>query len=97
MDAHGDLESIHTTRTAVENAIDQTYRKTSLAIHVCEDDLEIRERYRPFLLDDNRRASDDWVAKLELSTVLKMVEVEIFGKGLDRLRILVLYGSLRSR
>jgi arsenical resistance protein ArsH len=34
---------------------------------------------------------------LELSTVLKTVESEILGKKLDRLRILVLYGSLRNR
>ncbi|KAF2188558.1 arsenate resistance ArsH [Zopfia rhizophila CBS 207.26] len=35
--------------------------------------------------------------RLELSTVLKMVDAEIFAKGEERLRVLVLYGSMRTR
>jgi arsenic resistance protein ArsH len=42
-------------------------------------------------------ADDDWVARLELSTALKMVESEIINQGQPRLRILVLYGSMRNR
>lgn len=76
--------------------MDPTYSYQSFAIQANEDDVEIRDRYRPFLLP-NQLAADDWVAKLELSTGLKMVQTEILDKKLDRLRILVLYGSLRTR
>jgi arsenic resistance protein ArsH len=46
---------------------------------------------------DETISNNDWIAKLELSTALKMVEEEILAKGQDRLRVLVLYGSMRSR
>ena len=59
-------------------------------------DAEIRAKYRSFLLPEEFVA-DDWVSKLELSTALKLVEAEVLSKNLERLRILVLYGSLRSR
>jgi len=83
-------------REAVQLTVDPTYRFQSLAIGPDEDDCQIRELYRPFLLPD-AFAADDWVAHQELSTALKMVESQILDKQQDRLRILVLYGSLRSR
>ncbi|GJN76092.1 arsenic resistance protein ArsH [Purpureocillium lilacinum] len=83
-------------REAIQLEVDTTYRLRSLAIGPDEDDCQIRELYRPFLLPD-AFAADDWVAHQELSTALKMVESQILDKQQDRLRILVLYGSLRSR
>lgn len=96
MNGHGDLNNSHAGRTAVEFAADPSLRNKSLAIDRDQDDATIRQQYRPFLFDGDM-AADDWVAELELSTAIKMVQTEIMDKKLDRLRILVLYGSLRSR
>lgn len=96
MNGHGDLNNTHAARPAAQLAVDTAYSHTSFAIPAHEDDADIRRQYRPFLLDD-QFASDDWVARLELSTVLRMVQSELLEKKQDRLRILVLYGSLRSR
>jgi arsenic resistance protein ArsH len=96
MDKHGDLNNSHAGRTAVKLAADPAYSYQSLAIKLNDDDVEIREQYRPFLLDNNP-STDDWISGLELSTAIQMVQSEILDKGLNRLRILVLYGSLRSR
>jgi len=67
----------------------------SIAISEAEDDAKIREQYRPFLLPENI-ASSDWVSKLELATVTKMAEADFEQTG-ERLKILMLYGSLRTR
>lgn len=96
MNGHGDLNNSHAGRKAVELTPDPTYAYRSLAIDPSEDVIEIREKYRPFILED-KFVKDDWVAELELSTAIQMVQSEVLDKGLDRLRILVLYGSLRSR
>lgn len=96
MNGHGDLNNEHARRETMTIEPDPAYRHVSLALSADQDNPEIRERYRPFLLSD-AQAADDWVASLELSTSLKMVESEILEKKQDRLRILVLYGSLRSR
>ncbi|KND89025.1 NADPH-dependent FMN reductase ArsH [Tolypocladium ophioglossoides CBS 100239] len=96
MNGHGDLNNSHSVRTAVELAVDPAYSHRSFATSAHEDDAAIRRRYRPFLLAEPFAATD-WVAQLELSTALKMVESEILDRKCDRLRILVLYGSLRSR
>jgi len=96
MNGHGDLNNTHAIRATVQLAVDPAYAYRSLAIPAQEDDPAIRAAYRPFLLPDEFQA-DDWIAKLELSTVSKLVESEILLKKQDRLRILVLYGSLRSR
>ncbi|KAK4062767.1 hypothetical protein Purlil1_14189 [Purpureocillium lilacinum] len=96
MNGHGDLNNAHVMREVLQLTVDPTYRYRSLAIGPDEDDFRIRELYRPFLLSD-AFATNDWVAQQELSTALKMVESQILGKQNDRLRILVLYGSLRSR
>ena len=96
MNEHGDLNNSHASRAAVELLADQIYSHQSLAIQANKDDADIRARYRPFLLPDQLTA-EDWVAQLELSTGLKMVQTEVLDKKLDRLRILILYGSLRNR
>ncbi|OJZ81724.1 hypothetical protein ASPFODRAFT_65117 [Aspergillus luchuensis CBS 106.47] len=66
----------------------------SLAMSESEDDANIRRKYRPFLLDDG--ASDDWVNKLELTTAMEMAAQELRQSN-NRLKVLVLYGSLRQR
>ncbi|KAJ9427962.1 hypothetical protein FOXG_01328 [Fusarium oxysporum f. sp. lycopersici 4287] len=96
MNGHGDLNNSHAGRTAVELTPNPAYAYRSLAIDPSDDVSEIREKYRPFILED-KYIKDDWVAELELSTAIQMVQSKILDEGLDRLRILVLYGSLRSR
>lgn len=93
---NGDLNNTEAERARDEVLIDPAYRFRSLAIPSAEDDPIVRKNYRPFLLDDDV-ASDDWVAKLELSTVLKMVEAHGLSNKGKRLRVLVLHGSMRSR
>ena len=67
-----------------------------LAISRPEDDASIRERYRPFLLSDEVMAND-WISRLELDAVEQIVAKELDGSRDGRLKILVLYGSLRKR
>lgn len=92
----GDLNNTRAARTVVTFEPDSTYSNRSLAIPEHEDDLGIRKAYRPFLLPPNV-AQHDWIAKLELSTVLQMVEGHLQASGNDRMKVLVLYGSLRKR
>jgi arsenic resistance protein ArsH len=66
-----------------------------LAISEAEDDPEIRAKYRPFLLDAEVEASD-WISQLELETAIAMAE-ENLARTKSRLKVLVLYGSLRKR
>lgn len=66
-----------------------------MAISDSEDDPKIRGQYRPFLLPDDI-ANSDWISKLELATVTKMAEADFAQTG-ERLKILMLYGSLRTR
>jgi arsenic resistance protein ArsH len=93
---NGDLNNTAAERARRELAIDPAYAKCSFAIPSSQDDSEVRKSYRPFLLDEEV-AEQDWVAKLELSTVLKMVDAQVFQNGGERLRVLVLYGSMRKR
>ncbi|PYH40449.1 arsenic resistance protein ArsH [Aspergillus saccharolyticus JOP 1030-1] len=65
----------------------------SLAIPQSEDDADIRQQYRPFILDD---AAEDWVNALELTTAMNLAMQEL-QKSNNRLKVLVLYGSLRRR
>lgn len=97
MNGHGDLNNTHAARETNLIEVDPKYSQKSLAIDAYEDEAHLREQYRPFLLPKATGTEDDWVAKLELATTLKMVESEILNKNQDRLRILVLYGSLRNR
>jgi hypothetical protein len=93
---NGDLNNTQAERARDDISIDPAYRFQSFAISQSEDDPAIRERYRPFLLKDDI-SSDDWIAKLELSTALKMVETHGLNSNDKRLRVLVLHGSMRSR
>jgi arsenic resistance protein ArsH len=93
---NGDLNNTSAERIRSEIVIDPAYNGLSLAIPASEDDPEIRKNYRPFLLND-ADASQDWVAPLELSTALRMVDMQVLKKGDERLRVLVLHGSMRQR
>jgi arsenical resistance protein ArsH len=66
-----------------------------LAISKANDDPDIRAKYRPFLLDSELEATD-WISQLELETTIAMAE-ENLAKTESRLKVLVLYGSLRKR
>lgn len=66
----------------------------SLALPLNEDDPDIRQKYRPFILSGN--ATEDWVNNLELATTLAMAEHNLRDTN-ERLKVLVLYGSLRRR
>ncbi|KAK4463557.1 flavoprotein-like protein [Cladorrhinum samala] len=90
----GDLNNTAAAREHLLPVADPAYRFSSFSIQ--DDDPAVRKQYRPFLLDDEI-SNSDWVMKLELATAAKMVETEILSQGKDRLRVLVLYGSLRSR
>ncbi|KAJ5777901.1 hypothetical protein N7520_001147 [Penicillium odoratum] len=70
---------------------DVIYR--SLALSPNEDNPDIRQKYRPFILND---APEDWVNNLDLATALDMAEHNLQSTK-ERLKILVLYGSLRRR
>ena len=95
INTNGDLNNTSSARLVEKPGIDPSYSSKSLAISEAEDDAEIRAKYRPFLLDERVRRTD-WVAKLELATATKMAETDFHETG-DRLKILVLYGSLRKR
>jgi arsenic resistance protein ArsH len=95
----GDLNNTSAARPQAALEIDPAYAYRTFAITTKDDDAAVREKYRPFLLSDEV-AKEDWVAKLELSSVLKMVDELVLQKGTEgegRLKVLVLYGSLRAR
>jgi len=94
--ANGDLNNTSAARRTVELEPDVAYLDRTLAIPASEDDADIRENYRPFLQDEEV-TEKDWVSKLELSTAMRMAEEDIRRNGGDRLKVLVLYGSMRSR
>ncbi|CAG8906035.1 unnamed protein product [Penicillium egyptiacum] len=71
---------------------DVSYR--TLALSPSEDSPDIRHKYRPFILDDN--STEDWVNKLDLATAADMAEDNLRVTN-ERLKVLVLYGSLRKR
>lgn len=82
------------TTNAHRGDIRDIARHRTLALSENEDNPDIRRKYRPFLLDDG--AVEDWVSTLELTTVLDMAEKNLQMKK-ERLKVLVLYGSLRRR
>lgn len=92
----GDLNNTEAARERLISVADPKYQFRSFSITAGDDDPAVRKQYRQFLLDEDITSSD-WIIKLELAAVAKMVETEIFSQGKDRLRVLVLYGSLRSR
>ncbi|KAK4898011.1 hypothetical protein LTR27_004396 [Elasticomyces elasticus] len=91
---NGDLNNTEVLRKTLEIRPDSSYASRSLAISENEDDHAVRARYRPFLQRQDV-AKSDWVSKLELSTALKMAEADMASN--ERLKVLVLYGSLRQR
>lgn len=89
--------AIHTS-TGMANAHVVSPAKSdhqTLAVAEEDDDPHVRSKYRPFLLDDETTATD-WVSQLELETVEKLVKQDLHQTG-TRLKILVLFGSLRRR
>ncbi|KAK4964464.1 hypothetical protein LTR66_005966 [Elasticomyces elasticus] len=92
----GDLNNTQAARQAVFLEPDPAYFGTTLAITATQDDAKIRKRYRPFILDD-AISTTDWVSKLELSTALAMAQRDLEAEDGERIKVLVLYGSLRSR
>lgn len=76
---------------------DPEFAYLSLAISAAEDDPLVRSQYRPFLLPEGGSAeSNDWIKGLELATVTEMAKKDLESTG-ERIKILVLYGSLRGR
>jgi arsenic resistance protein ArsH len=67
----------------------------SLAISESKDDPEVRKNYRPFLLPEDVEAKD-WISELELESVIRIAEKDLASTQ-SRLKVLVLYGSLRQR
>lgn len=92
----GDLNNTSAARNTTDIAVDAKYLGKSLAIPPSQDEDDVRKTYRPFLLDQNITDSD-WIARLELSTALKMAENDIKTTQGDRLKVMVLYGSMRKR
>jgi hypothetical protein len=91
----GDLNNVSAMRVTKKPIRDPDYAYRTLAIIAKSEDHELRQHYRPFLLDDIVQNSD-WISRLELATVTKMAE-EDFRKTGQRLRVLVIYGSMRKR
>lgn len=91
--AQGDLNNTTSMREVEKLIVKPEFAHRSLAMSSKADDKNAK--YRPFLLDDGI-SENDWVSKLELATVTEMAQRDIAING-QRLRVLVLYGSLRSR
>ncbi|CAM1506142.1 Fc.00g057830.m01.CDS01 [Cosmosporella sp. VM-42] len=96
MAGHGDLNNSFASRPRLDFVPEPAYNHRTFVISKENDDPDVRQRYRPFLLSETHEVAD-WVAELELGTTMKMVESSIINPSQDRLRILVLYGSMRSR
>ena len=91
----GDLNNTSSMRQTEEIRANSDFAHQSLAMPIEEDESETANKYRPFL--HNRAvAAEDWVSKLELATVTEMAHDDIAKTG-QRLKVLVLYGSLRRR
>ncbi|CAG7918929.1 unnamed protein product [Penicillium olsonii] len=91
------IHSIRMFSAVPQQATSDTQRtdtSRSLALAPDEDDTDTRQKYRPFLLNSN--ATEDWVNHIDLTTVLDMAEHNIRDTN-ARLKVLVLYGSLRKR
>lgn len=72
----GDLNNTQAARAFVVLELDLSYLGRTLSTPSSEDAEDIREAYRPFVLDDDI-SSSVWVAKLVLSTAMRMVEQEL--------------------
>ncbi|KAI5803676.1 flavoprotein-like protein [Geopyxis carbonaria] len=67
---------------------------TSLALPAHLDDPSVRAKYRPFLAGAD---INDWITPLELGTVLHLAASDLAASGGNRIKVLVLTGSLRAR
>lgn len=92
---NGDLNNTSALRQVDHIEVDPSFSFRSLAITEEKDDAAVRKTYRPFILDPEITSSD-WISKLELSTAIRSAEMDLDATG-ERLKVLVLYGSLRSR
>jgi hypothetical protein len=92
---NGDLNNTTAMRDVLKPHRDPRFAHRSLAIHPSKDDPLVRSRYRPFLLPEGIQ-QEDWISRLELATATELAHNEIELRG-ERLRVLVLYGSLRQR
>ena len=93
--SNGDLNNTSAMRFVELPPRDPHFAYQPLALPLSEDDAEIRARYRPFLLPDEIQRTD-WISRLELATVTKMAYTDTLSTK-SRLKVLVLYGSLRKR
>ena len=93
---NGDLNNTEVLRRTAAIVPDPAWACQSLAIPEEDDNLVVRSTYRPFLLDETVERND-WISTLELSTVLQMVDWDLAESGGERIKVLVLFGSLRSR
>lgn len=93
--SNGDLNNVSSMRPTEAIVVDESFAFTSLAIPEDEDDATTRSTYRPFIL--STEVTDvDWISRLELATVTEMSQKSIAATK-HRLRVLVLYGSLRPK
>ncbi|PGH12554.1 arsenical resistance protein ArsH [Helicocarpus griseus UAMH5409] len=83
-----------TQHTGINSALADMHlsEKHSLSLSEIEDDPHIRKTYRPFVLAEDR--ADDWVNQLELQVAMDMARRDLANTK-ERLKVLVLYGSLR--
>jgi hypothetical protein len=92
---NGDLNNTGAMRVSKKIRIDPAFSHHSLAPTAEQDGNDVRSRYRPFILNPSIEKTD-WVSRLELATVTKLASENLSKTG-EALRVLVLYGSLRSR
>lgn len=92
---NGDLNNTSVMRFVEPPIRKPAFAFKSLAPSASEDDSTVRMKYRPFLLSEEVMQSD-WISKLELATVTEMAYDDLIKTG-SRLKVLVLYGSLRKR
>ena len=69
--SNGDLNNTGAMRVSQKIEIDPAFTHCTLASTVEEDEEEVRDRYRPFILKPAIQ-STDWVSRLELATVTKL-------------------------
>ncbi|KAI9147466.1 NADPH-dependent FMN reductase ArsH [Paramyrothecium foliicola] len=90
---HGPGQGPHLDLPKVNS--DFAHNTLTLPLDEEQDDPSIRVKYRPFILSSDV-AAHDWISELELDTVTAMAQEDLKRTG-SRLKILVLYGSLRKR
>jgi hypothetical protein len=93
--ANGDLNNTASMRAVAPPERNPEFAYRSLGLQHLEDDPVVRAKYRPFLLADEVYRSD-WISRLELATVTELAYNDLLLTG-SRLKVLVLYGSLRER